>query len=191
MEDVMATPSPRPWTYEEYCLLPEDGNRYEIIDGELFMTPAPKVRHQDLVLSLSIALAAVTPKGGRLLNAPCDVYLTETNNVQPDVLYIAPDRALIVTEANVQGAPSLVVEILSASTRKQDEVLKRNLYERFGVQEYWIVDPELDAVKVYRMDSESRVFGEPEILSAEKDHRLSTQLLPGLDLSLSDLLATE
>jgi len=189
----MLTPSPKPWTYEDYCLLPEDGKRYEIIDGELFVTPSPKTRHQDLVRDLSYALqtCALSGSGGKVLAAPYDVYLTETNLVQPDVLYISPARLSIVTEKNTQGAPDLTIEILSASTRKQDEVYKRNLYERFGVQEYWIVDPELETVKVYQMNSTTRSFDDAKILSAEKAHRLSTPLLPTLDLGVADLFATD
>ena len=152
------------------------------------MTPAPKTVHQRLVKDLLYELEAVVRSGigGRVLGAPCDVYFTETNHVQPDVLYVSKEREPIVTEANVQGAPDLTIEILSESTRKQDELLKRNLYERFGVREYWIVDPTLETVKIYRMEKNG-AYGDAEILSVEKGGSIATSVLPGLDLSIAAL----
>lgn len=184
----MVIPNARPWTYENYALLPEDGKRHEIIDGEHYVTPAPTVRHQRIVrqLILSLAAGAAAQRTGEVLSAPCDVLLTETDIVQPDVLFISGNRSHIVTEENVQGAPDLVVEVLSESTRKRDERLKRDLYERFGVREYWVVDPDLETVKIYRQAEDSG-FGPSKILEHDKGALLETPLLPGLELPLATL----
>jgi len=192
----MSVPNRKPWTYELCSLLPEDGKRHEVIDGELYLTPSPKIRHQELVLRLAVELELAVREEvrqgeprGRVLEAPCDVCLAETSVVQPDVLYVSPERAGIVAEANIQGAPDLVVEVLSESTRKIDEVLKRELYERFGVLEYWIVDPELESVKVWCQMNEAE-FGQPVILERVKRDALRTQLLPSLSIALDTLFAS-
>jgi len=185
---VMATANPRPWTYELYALLPEDGRRHEIIGGEHYVTPSPDVRHQRVVAEVAFALTSVVKSGGQgvVLTAPCDVFLSETDTVQPDVLYISRERSAIMTETKIQGAPDLVVEVLSPSTRRRDEILKRDLYERFGVVEYWIVDPELETVKVWRRLSGAG-FDEPLLCEGARMHRLTTPLLPELALDVATL----
>jgi Uma2 family endonuclease len=105
--------------------------------------------------------------------------------VQPDVLFVSSAKAGIVTEDNIKGAPDLVVEIVSDATRKKDEVTKRKLYERFGVTEYWIVDPELETVKVFRLSGQQYVRAAE--LSTEAHDTLTTPLLPEFNLPLSDL----
>jgi len=142
-------------TVEDYMLFPDDGKRHEIIDGEHYMTPAPTTKHQRISLEISATLHAFVSqhKLGEVFAAPCDVILSAVDVVQPDVLFISAARGSIITDANIQGAPDLVVEILSAGTRKTDEIVKRKRYEHFGVKEYWVVDPELESIKVYRMGS--------------------------------------
>ena len=188
----MALSNPKPWTYELYSLLPEDGKRHEIIDGEHYVTPAPRTRHQKIVAEILFALKAVadTRDLGTVLTAPCDLYFTETDNVQPDVFFISNERRAIIKELRVEGAPDLVVEILSPSTRRRDEVLKRDLYERFEVPEYWIVDPELETVKIFRLSDEGG-FDEPKTIARERGESLETPLLPGLTLSLETLFLSD
>ncbi len=120
-----------------------------------------------------------------MFDAPCDVILSDEDVVQPDVLFVSEAKAGIVTEDNLKGAPDLVVEILSDATRKKDEVTKRKLYEHFDVQEYWIVDPELQSVKVFRL-SDHRYVRTAE-LSAETHDTLTTPLLPDFRLPLIEL----
>lgn len=115
--------------------------------------------------------------------APFDVVFSNFDVVEPDVLFVSDERATqIMTAKNVQGAPDLVVEVGSPSTRRRDEKLKQQLYERFGVSEYWVIDPELESIKVYRA-VEGRYVRTHE-LTLEHSDVLTTPLLPGLELPL-------
>jgi Uma2 family endonuclease len=115
--------------------------------------------------------------------APTDVVLSDLDVVQPDLLFVASTRSHVITEKHIQDPPDLVVEILSETTRKTDEIIKRKLYERYGVREYWIVDPELETVKVYRRTDKGYV--RTAELAREAGGVLSTPLLAGLELSLA------
>jgi Uma2 family endonuclease len=174
-------------TYDDYLLFPDDGKRHEIIDGDHYVTPAPKTRHQKVSFNLTVALGSfVKQRGlGLVLAAPSDVILSDENVVQPDLLFVSTARASIVTEDNIRGAPDLVIEIISETTRKKDEVTKRKLYERFEVQEYWVVDPELETVKIFRRTQ--RGYGRPVELSKEAHDILTTKLLTGFDLPLTEI----
>ena len=139
-------------TYEDYLNTPE-GERYELLDGELVVAPSPKTIHQTLVMELSTVLNAFVKRLalGKVYAAPTDVVLWDggqRNVVQPDVLFISAAREGIITEANVQGAPDLVVEILSPSTQSRDRGYKRDLYARHGVGEYWLVDPDAKRIEI-------------------------------------------
>jgi len=121
---------------------------------------------------------------GRIYHAPFDVVFTDIDVVEPDLLYISRERAAaILTPKHVRGAPDLVVEIGSPGTRTRDETIKRHLYDRAGVSEYWIVDPDIDVVRVYRRQGNS--FARPTELSRETGDMLTTPLLPGLELPLA------
>jgi Uma2 family endonuclease len=174
-------------TYDDYVEFPDDGKRHEIIEGDHYMTPAPRTKHQSVSVNLSSVMApfARRHKLGKVLTAPCDVILSDENVVQPDLLFVSRARAGIVTDLNIQGAPDLLVEILSESSRKKDEVIKRKLYERFGVQEYWIVDPELETVKIFKLAQEK--YGRPVELSKENNDVLTSELLPGFKLPVSEI----
>jgi len=127
-------PAPIQWTYDDYRRLPDDGNRYEIIAGALRVTPAPSIRHQRISLRLEQALRRPAVRaGGEIFHAPCDVYFAETSHVQPDIFYISRERASIIGETRIEGAPDLIIEVLSRSTRQRDEVEKHSLYEQFAV----------------------------------------------------------
>jgi len=178
-------------TYEDFLLFPDDGRRHELIDGEHYVTPSPNTRHQDLVGRLHIEIGLYLrqhPGTGRVFLAPFDVLFTKWDVVEPDLLFIAGDQLEILTDKNVQGAPALVIEILSPGTRKTDEQAKRLLFERGGVREYWIVDPELNLVKVFSRQHDGSF---PRIAELSRDHadRLTTRLLPGLAIQLSELFA--
>jgi len=146
-------------TWDDVQLLPDDGNRYEAIEGALYMTPAPSVRHQTISFRLERELARllVDSGQGQLLHAPIGVRFPATQEgVQPDILFVSNERRGIVAPDELKGAPDLVVEILSPSTAARDRDLKRRLYQRQGVAEYWIVDPEAAAVDVWRFGDEPR-----------------------------------
>jgi len=175
------------FTYEDYLLFPDDGKRHELIDGEHYVTPSPKTKHQRVTVKLTFLLEQHIrgTRAGHLFVAPMDVLLSETDIVEPDLLFVSAARSEIITEANIQGAPDLVVEILSEGTRKTDEIIKRKLYERFAVAEYWIVDPVLETVKVYHL-REQRYVRVSE-LSTEAGDTLSTPLLPELRIPLAGI----
>lgn len=187
----MSSPSPSSLklTYEDYALFPEDGRRHELIDGEHCVSPAPSLRHQAIMANLLFALRLYLRScpSGQVFTAPTDVVLSANDTVQPDVLFVSNERAGILGEKNVQGAPDLMVEILSETTRRMDEVTKRKLYERFGVAEYWVVDPALETVKIYRREGD--FFQSPTTLSLEAEDALATPLLPALEIPLTDLFA--
>jgi Uma2 family endonuclease len=172
-------------TYDDYAALPDDGNRYEIIDGELFLVPAPNRSHQEISINLLMLIGPYVraKKLGTVYHAPFDVVLSKTNVVQPDIMFVSAARDEVITDANIQGAPDLVIEILSPSHRSRDEVTKRRLYTQFEVAEFWIVDPARETVKVFR---DGEVVAE---LHAKKNDRLTTSLLPGLEIPLGDVFA--
>ncbi|HLF25177.1 MAG TPA: Uma2 family endonuclease [Anaerolineae bacterium] len=140
----------RKMAYADYAAMPDDGHRYQVIDGELIMTPAPSASHQGFLLNLVRLIDAhVRAAGlGKIYFAPFDVVLSNENVVQPDLLFISKERLSIITDANVQGAPDLVVEVLSPGTAQLDKTPKRDLYARFGVREYWLVSPEAGTIEV-------------------------------------------
>jgi Uma2 family endonuclease len=138
-------------TYKDYAALPADGRRYEIHAGELSVTPAPSPRHQRILGRLNhvLRLHVEERRLGEVLFAPIDLILGETTIVQPDLLYLDPGRAGLVSDRGIEGAPTLVVEILSPSTTVIDRATKTQLYARHGVPYYWIVDPEARTVEAY------------------------------------------
>jgi Uma2 family endonuclease len=188
-------PTARPdtrFTYEDFLLFPDDGKRHEIIDGVHYVTPSPNLRHQDLAGRLYVAISNYLtdhPGTGRVFLAPLDAVFSHYDVVEPDLLFIARDQAEIMTPQNIQGAPALVVEVLSKSTRKRDEQIKRRLFERGGVREYWLIDPELDLVKIYRRAEGGKSLPRVAELTAEDHDVLETPLLPGFSLSLATFLA--
>jgi len=140
-------------TYEDYVLLPEDGKIHEIIDGEHYMTPAPETYHQTLSRRIQFQLYQQIEEReqGFVFDAPTDVQLSEIDIVQPDLLIILASRKSIISPTKVIGPPDLVIEILSESTGKKDRELKRDLYQKAKVPEYWLVDPKSQQVTMYRL----------------------------------------
>jgi Uma2 family endonuclease len=179
----------RKLTYDDYVLIPEDGQRHEIIDGEHYVSPAPTMSHQRVLSRLARRLGVfVEEKGlGEVFFAPCDILFSRYDVVQPDLLYISNERAGIVTEKNVQGSPDLIVEVLSPRTRDRDEGIKLDLYERSGVLEYWILDPVLKKAQIYRRTGDRLQI--VANLSSEAGATLSTPLLPGFVLKITEIFA--
>jgi Uma2 family endonuclease len=178
------------YTYEDLQTFPEgDGKRYEIIDGDLLVTLAPPTCHQLVLGNFHWWVRSYLEKTpiGEVLFAPFDVVLSDVNVVEPDLLFLSNARLHRLTEENAQGAPDLVVEVLSEATRRTDEIRKRKLYERVDVLEYWIVDPEIETVKVYRKAGGR--FDRPIELSIETGDILTTPLLPGFKAPLARLFA--
>jgi len=183
-------PEPTPsvkFTYEDFLHFPDDGKRHELIDGEHYVTPSPNTKHQRIVGHLYFALVAYlrNSRAGEAFVAPFDVVFSDLDIVEPDLLYISRERSTVLTDKHVRGAPDLVVEILSPGTRTTDEVTKRRLYERFGVSEYWVIDPELDTIAVYRRVQDA--FVRVAELSAAHADLLTTPLLPGFSVTLAEV----
>ena len=139
-------------TYDVFLLFPDDGKRHELIDGEHYVTASPNTKHQVVSGNLHWLLRTYLEPHpiGKIYYAPFDVLFSKFDVVEPDLLYISNERgAEILTAQHVKGSPELIVEIGSPSTRQRDETIKRRLYERAGVSEYWVVDPDLDVVRVF------------------------------------------
>jgi Uma2 family endonuclease len=172
------------YTHADLLVMPDDGKRREIMEGELFVIPSPLNIHQKILFNLTLALGKFLELYplGELRFAPMDVILSEHDVLEPDLLFVLKEHQSIVTDW-VRGAPDLVVEILSAATEARDRGPKMKAYARFGVREYWIVDPVAQVVEVYRLATEgfelSRV--------SAKDDTLETPLLPGFLLPVGSL----
>jgi Uma2 family endonuclease len=170
-------------TYDDFVLFPDDGRRHELIEGEHVVTPAPNADHQQIAGAIHALIWVYLEEHpiGELFIAPFDVVMSEFTVVEPDILYVSKERAkTALTELHLRGVPELVVEVLSKSTRRRDETVKRALYERMGVSEYWLVDPKAATVRVYRRDGQR--FAAALKLAAPE--MLQTPLLPGLAIPL-------
>jgi Uma2 family endonuclease len=175
-------------TYEDYVRLPEDGLRHEIIDGEHYVTPSPSLRHQQVSgrLFYSIQQYLDGHPIGTIFYAPVDALLGKFDIVVPDLIYISNERSRYMTAKNVQGPPDLVIEILSPGTARRDQKLKRDLYERVGVDEYWLVDPVQEIIDVYRSGPAGAYA--PAVKFA-KTATLTSPLFPALELPLARVFA--
>jgi Uma2 family endonuclease len=172
----------RPLTYDDLLQMPDDGKRYEIIGGELFVSPSPVPKHQELSqrLMLLIGMHVRERNLGKLYAAPLDVRLGEHDIVEPDLLFISTDRLGIIGATTINGAPDLLIEVLSPSTRARDESLKADLYARTGVREYWLVDPEARTLAMHALDDGRWVRIGPS-------DRPESRVLPGLTVDVTTL----
>lgn len=145
-------PAARRWTYAEFARLPDDGNRYEVIGGELHVTPAPRPLHQEIVARLSDLLRPFVREHrlGRALPGPVDVLFAEGDYLAPDFVFVRQERLSVFTERGLEGAPDLVVEIVSPGTGRLDRGRKRERYAHFAVLEYWVLDPKAKRVEIHR-----------------------------------------
>jgi Uma2 family endonuclease len=173
-------------TYEDLCAMPNDGRRYELIDGEVFIAPAPRPKHQRTVGRVYRALADFIEEHGlgEVLLAPTDVVFGERTAVQPDLLFIRKDRASLVTELNVQGAPDLVIEVLSPSNADFDRETKLQVYARAGVRELWYLDPESRIAEILELGGGGRYLLVARLSDTES---ITSNVLSGLCLPLADL----
>ncbi len=173
------------FTYKEYAALPETGPRYQLVHGEMVMSPSPDFKHQTVIMNLANILFTFVKqkKLGYIRAAPLDVVLDDENVFQPDILYISNARKDIITAKNIRGAPDLCVEVLSLSNRDLDLETKRVMYARAGVAEYWIADPAADTVAIYRLQENPR---EP-LQALRKGDVLESTLFPGLKFPLEDI----
>ena len=179
---MVVSETKRKFTYEDYAKTPE-GERYELIDGELIMAAAPNMAHQRVGMRLGGEFYIFVMDGdlGEVYVAPTDVYLTDTDVVQPDILFLSKERSYIRTGKNIRGAPDLVVEILSPSTSSRDWGYKKDLYARHGVKEFWLVDPYAKQVIVMLLKD-----GSYEIVGVyREDDTLRSPTLEGFELDLS------
>ncbi len=164
-------------------MLPDDGKRYELIQGDLYVSPARSTEHQKLVSRLLIALAGGLGDSAIVLVAPVDVIFEQTSVVQPDLVIVRAERKAIVTKRAIEGAPDIVIEIVSPGSEDRDRLLKRKLYERHGVLEYWIVDADYGFVDVLRL--EDGVYRDAPKL--DRASTLTTPLFPELAVTLEPL----
>lgn len=175
----------RRYTYEDLAHFPDDNLRRELIDGELIVTPAPRTRHQAAAGELLVELMLwVRQHGGKVYTAPLDVKFSDDTVLEPDVLFIRAEHLDRLHEKFVLGAPDVVVEVSSPSTRRLELVRKREVYERFGVSEYWYVDLEQDCVHVYRL--RDGAYPAPRILA--RGDTLTSPEVPAFSLAVTDLL---
>jgi Uma2 family endonuclease len=169
-------------TYEDYVGLPDDGRRYEILGGELEVSPAPSPRHQGVSRNLLLILCGhVQERGlGSVYYAPIDVILAPDTIVQPDLVFVAEDRESIVTERAIEGPPDLAVEILSPWSDRRDRVAKAGLYARYGIRHYWIADPVARTLEVYEVEGAEYRF----VARHEGASRVRATLFPDLEIDL-------
>ena len=183
---VQETEAPGQWSYEDYLALPDDGRRYEIIEGVLYVGNAPDVDHQYTVAELAGEIRQfVKAQGlGYVLTAPFEVHLSERSRpVQPDVLFIRSERWPAPGAKFFAGAPDLVIEVVSPSSARSDQFVKFDAYERAGVPEYWIVHPRTHAVQVFTLSG-----GEYAELGEFVAHEaIQSVVLPGLAIVASAL----
>jgi Uma2 family endonuclease len=172
-------------TYEEFRQLPDDGKRYELVCGKVHVTPAPATRHQAIVQNLSGNLWPFVIKNrlGEVWTAPLDVRLAGETALQPDLIFISNARAGIIQVDWIEGAPDLVVEVLSPSTTAFDRATKRPIYAEAGVSEFWLIDPQAKTLEVLKLQGK-KYFVDATLAG---DQILTSDLFPGWQLPLRDL----
>jgi Uma2 family endonuclease len=181
----MLKSAPRPLTAHDYRELPDGPPYYQLIEGELYMSPSPNWFHQQVLSNLARILFRHLDKDpiGEVYVAPLDTFLTDLNVYQPDVAFISNERKSIIQEDGIRGAPDLVIEILSPRTAKYDRGAKRDIYARTGVQEMWIVDPELKTVQVFRFTESA----DAPVATYGINQKFTSPVFTGLAISCADI----
>jgi len=176
------------FNYQDYLQLPED-KRYEIIDGELFMVPSPNEAHQRILLTLTTILLNYVKKNklGYVYCAPFDVLFSEEDIVQPDIIFVSNENRKIITKDNIQGTPDLLVEILSPGTSKRDLGIKKKLYAKNGVREYWIVDPEQETIEVLNLKEGAFLGKNYNTGVVGQTSRLSSSVIQGFNIDIKEI----
>ncbi len=186
----MVTQNPQiRFTYEDYCQLSED-KRYELIDGEFYeMAPAPSSIHQRIVLKLARLLSDLVEQLGlgEVFISPFDVILSDNDVVQPDLFFVSRERLHLISIRGCEGAPDLVVEVMSPSTSRRDWELKRRLYAAYGVREYWIIDPAAGSIEVLVLSNGGYVS--QGIVAGER--ALVSPILPGFTFPVAGIFPTD
>ncbi|OFV95182.1 MAG: hypothetical protein A3H28_06620 [Acidobacteria bacterium RIFCSPLOWO2_02_FULL_61_28] len=172
-------------TYDQLRLLPDDRNRYELFDGELVMTPSPTPRHQQILVRLLARVWAHVQAYnlGEVFVAPLDIIFDQYTVLQPDILFVSRPRVPWVVKERIEGSPDLVVEILSPTTIEKDRFRKLALYSQFAVREYWIVDPDEQAIELYLRAGEELKWDRRFF----SDETFESPLLAGFQLPVSSL----
>jgi len=172
------------YTFDDYLKTPED-ERYELIEGDLLMVPSPVPKHQRISRKIEFTLEKFVTENdrGEIFYAPCDVYLDDENVIQPDIFFISKDRMNIIGDKNIQGAPDLVIEIISESSAYLDMVKKKKLYANFSVKEYWIVIPEEESIQIYILKDKTYMLYK----TYNRDNILESSYLNGLKIELNNI----
>ncbi|MBI5416587.1 Uma2 family endonuclease [Candidatus Poribacteria bacterium] len=172
------------YTYSDYLEI-DDDKRYQVLEGELIMVPAPNIEHQEISWKIEFKFSKfiMEHKLGKVFDAPCDVVLADDVVLQPDILFISKDRLNIIEKQAIKGAPDLIVEIVSDSSSFHDTIRKKSLYERFGVKEYWIVFPEEKAIEVLTLNN--GVY--KEFSAAEYHGKVISKIFTGFEMELKDI----
>ena len=174
------------WCYEDILTFPDDGRRYEIIEGDLYEMPSPTSVHAATIINLiALLLPLVAKFRGRLFTAPLDVFIPGGDPVQPDVLVVLPDGKARVELCGVEGPPDLVIEVVSPSNRGRDLLTKRALYARAGVREYWLVNPEARTIEILALDRDAFHLA----VAASGDETPVSPLLGQLPITANELFA--
>lgn len=159
-------PAPGTWTYDDLFALPDDGRRYEIIEGDLYEMPSPSWNHGVTIVNLiALLLPIVEELGGELVTAPVDVFFPGANPVIPDIIVLLPGSRALPVLRGVEGAPDLLIEVISPSNPGHDRLTKRALYARAGVREYWLADPDARTIELLALDRDA--FHTVETLAAD------------------------
>ncbi|GAX60732.1 hypothetical protein SCALIN_C13_0249 [Candidatus Scalindua japonica] len=187
MRTLLEDKEKKVYTYKDYLTTPGD-KRYELIEGELIMNPSPVTYHQWISRKIGFELEKFVEKKklGYVFNAPLDVYFDDTNLLQPDIFFIAINRLGIIAEKNIQGAPDLTIEILSEATAYKDFVKKKKIYAKYGVKEYWIVDPVERTIDLYTLKETAFVPAK----SFTKNEIFESVLLHGFTMNLENIFAS-
>ena len=171
------------FTYEDLQHFPDDNKRRELIHGEVYVTPAPTIRHQRIVANLLVLISDFLREHplGEVFVAPVDVIFSEQADdiAEPDLIYLSREKSSLVSKRGIEGAPDWLIEVTSPSTRNRDFTLKLKLYQKYGVRLYWIIDLDAEMIHVWD-EGEHRVY--------DKDDIISVPLLPGLEHPTSTLL---
>lgn len=177
------------YTYQDYLDLPEDGKRYEVINGELIMVAAPSTFHQSVLINLVNDLKNFLnrEKVGKVFCVPIDVKLSDRNVVQPDIIFVSQNNSNIITENNVEGTPDLIIEILSPGTAYHDLIEKKEIYERFDVKEYWIVDPKKQRIEIYQNINQRFELNQ----RIELEGTVESLVIKGFKISLESIFSME
>jgi Uma2 family endonuclease len=175
------------FTTADYQLLPETGPRYQVIEGQLCMAPAPNRYHQDISKNIEFILFKYLEKHpiGKMYHAPFDVYLDNHNVFQPDIAFFSNQRLAVLTDAGAEGAPNFVVEILSPRTAQLDRVPKRRVYARSGVDELWIISPVKQMIEVFRLQQDA---DQPAVVHGAKA-RFTSACFLGLTFRATQIFA--